>query len=101
MTDIIAFQAGREARIDGKRRDGRRNADWLHGWDTVDMQERLMIEHGVIDRIECPDCDGSGFTMLTRCCGYALPNGECCGNGTDGKEPCEFCQGEGWRQNDA
>lgn len=41
MTDIIAFQEGREARIDGKPRDGRRNADWLHGWDTVDMQERL------------------------------------------------------------
>lgn len=41
MTDVIAFQAGREARIDGKPRDGRRSADWLHGWDTVDMQERL------------------------------------------------------------
>jgi hypothetical protein len=41
MTDIIAFQEGREARIDGKPRDARRNADWLHGWDTVDMQERL------------------------------------------------------------
>lgn len=41
MTDIIAFQEGREARIDGRPRDGRRNADWLHGWDTVDMQERL------------------------------------------------------------
>lgn len=41
MTDIISFQEGREARIDGKPRDGRRNSDWLHGWDTVDMQERL------------------------------------------------------------
>lgn len=41
MTDIIAFQAGREARIANKPRDSRRNADWLHGWDTVDMQERL------------------------------------------------------------
>lgn len=41
MTDIIAFQAGREARIDGKPRDARRNADWLHGWDTIDMQARL------------------------------------------------------------
>lgn len=43
MTDIIAFQAGREARIANKPRDGRRNADWLHGWDTVDMQERLTL----------------------------------------------------------
>lgn len=41
MTDIISFQEGREARIDGKPRDGRRNADWLHGWDTIDMQARL------------------------------------------------------------
>jgi hypothetical protein len=41
VTDIIAFQAGREARIADKPRDARRNADWLHGWDTVDMQERL------------------------------------------------------------
>lgn len=46
MTDIIAFQAGREARIDGKPRDARRNADWLHGWDTVDMQERLTRDIG-------------------------------------------------------
>ena len=46
MTDIIAFQAGREARIDGKPRDTRRNADWLHGWDTVDMQERLSQDFG-------------------------------------------------------
>jgi len=43
MTDIIAFQAGREARIAKQPRDGRRNADWLHGWDTVDMQERLTL----------------------------------------------------------
>lgn len=48
MTDIIAFQAGREARIDGKPRDARRNADWLHGWDTVDMQERLTRDNGVL-----------------------------------------------------
>lgn len=48
MTDIIAFQAGREARIANKPRDSRRNADWLHGWDTVDMQERLTRDNGVL-----------------------------------------------------
>lgn len=48
MTDIIAFQAGREARIAKQPRDGRRNADWLHGWDTVDMQERLTRDNGVL-----------------------------------------------------
>ena len=36
--------------------------------------------------------------MLTRCCGYHLPHGECCGKGTDEKESCEFCQGQGWRE---
>lgn len=41
MTDIIAFQAGREARIANKPRDGRRNADWLRGWDQVDGDERI------------------------------------------------------------
>jgi len=41
VSEILGFQAGREARIANKPRDGRRNADWLHGWDTVDMQERL------------------------------------------------------------
>lgn len=46
MTDIIAFQAGREARIADKPRDARRNADWLRGWDTVDMQERLTRDCG-------------------------------------------------------
>lgn len=45
MTDIIAFQAGREARIANLPRDARRNADWLRGWDTVDMQERLKCDH--------------------------------------------------------
>lgn len=33
--DIIAFQAGREAAIAGKARDGRRSADWLEGFDQV------------------------------------------------------------------
>lgn len=57
MTDIIAFQEGREARIDGKPRDGRRNADWLRGWDQVDddfdrcpspnsLPKRKVVRHG-------------------------------------------------------
>jgi hypothetical protein len=47
MTDIISFQAGREARIANKPRDGRRNADWLHGWDIVDREAPRP----------CDDCD--------------------------------------------
>jgi len=35
--DIIQFQAGREARMDNEKRDQRRSADWLEGWDQVDM----------------------------------------------------------------
>lgn len=46
MTDIIAFQAGREARIANKRRDGRRCADWLRGWDQVDDDlDRFTRDH--------------------------------------------------------
>ncbi len=41
MSEILDFQAGREARINGKLRDGRRNADWLRGWDQVNADERL------------------------------------------------------------
>lgn len=33
MSEIIDFQDGREARIRGRNRDARRNADWLRGWD--------------------------------------------------------------------
>jgi hypothetical protein len=33
--NIIQFQAGREAAMSGERRDARRNADWLEGYDQV------------------------------------------------------------------
>lgn len=33
--DLLAFQAGREAAIEGKPRDGRRTNDWLEGYDSV------------------------------------------------------------------
>jgi hypothetical protein len=33
--DIIAFQQGREAAIEGKPRDARRSADWQEGYDAV------------------------------------------------------------------
>jgi hypothetical protein len=33
--DIIQFQAGREAAMEGHPRDGRRAADWLGGYDQV------------------------------------------------------------------
>lgn len=50
MTDIIAFQEGREARIAKKPRDGRRNADWLRGWDQVDDDlDRFTREHDMKD----------------------------------------------------
>lgn len=44
MSKILDFQSGREARIDGKPRDGRRNADWL-----PDDEQRLFdsIVHGL------------------------------------------------------
>jgi hypothetical protein len=31
--DIAQFQAGREAAMEGKPRDGRRCKDWLEGYD--------------------------------------------------------------------
>lgn len=33
--NIIQFQTGREAAIDGRKRDARRTADWLEGFDQV------------------------------------------------------------------
>jgi hypothetical protein len=36
--DIIAFQQGREAAIAGQKRDQRRSADWLEGFDQVALQ---------------------------------------------------------------
>jgi len=52
---------------------------------TVDAQEW----------IDCPECEGSGARRFIRCCGDALPNDECCGNGIDDAEPCDFCRGFG------
>ena len=34
-SEIIDYQAGREARIAGVPRDRRKNVDWLRGWDDV------------------------------------------------------------------
>ncbi len=50
MSEILDFQAGREARMNGKLRDGRRNADWLRGWDQVDADERLYTIERRINR---------------------------------------------------
>jgi len=41
MSEILNFQAGREARMNGKLRDGRRCRDWQRGWDQVDADERM------------------------------------------------------------
>lgn len=38
--NIIQFQAGREAAINGQPRDNRRSADWLEGWDQVNEEKR-------------------------------------------------------------
>lgn len=43
--DIIAFQAGREARINNLPRDKRRNADWLEGWDMEEASAKECAEH--------------------------------------------------------
>jgi len=55
------------------------------------------MTHSVTHEIECSECDGAGFMMVTRCCGYALQCGACCGNGIDDQDPCITCQGTGWR----
>lgn len=44
MTDILQFQAGREAAIAGLPRDGRRSADWLAGWDQVEIDRLRSAE---------------------------------------------------------
>ena len=34
-SEIFDYQSGRMARIKGVPRDGRKNIDWLRGWDNV------------------------------------------------------------------
>lgn len=51
MSEILDFQAGREARIAGKKRDARRNADWLRGWEQVDADERVAAIERDIDKL--------------------------------------------------
>lgn len=52
--DILQFQAGREARMDAKPRDGRRTADWLEGWDMAhaDICRWDEIRAAKWDRVE-------------------------------------------------
>lgn len=49
MSEILDFQAGREARINGKLRDHRRNADWLRGWDQVEED----VKRGAVEAKPC------------------------------------------------
>lgn len=43
VSEILNYQAGREARINGAPRDKRRNADWLRGWDDVDAEDNPRV----------------------------------------------------------
>jgi hypothetical protein len=40
-SEILDYQAGRSASMAGQPRDGRRNVDWLRGWDDVFDDRRL------------------------------------------------------------
>lgn len=40
-SEILDYQAGRNASMAGRPRDGRRNVDWLRGWDDVFDDRRL------------------------------------------------------------
>lgn len=42
---IIEFQAGREAGIAGQKRDRRKSADWLEGWDMEEKQRQRFERH--------------------------------------------------------
>ena len=37
--DLLQFQSGREAAINGLRRDERRSKDWLEGYDQVKAED--------------------------------------------------------------
>jgi hypothetical protein len=36
--NILQFQAGREAAMNGDKRDSRRHKDWLEGFDAITSQ---------------------------------------------------------------
>lgn len=42
--DILQFQAGREAAMAGHKRDQRRSADWLEGFDQVARDLQALSE---------------------------------------------------------
>ena len=47
-SEILDYQAGREARIKGFPRDRRKNVDWLRGWD--DVQDDYNAEEALAER---------------------------------------------------
>lgn len=54
MADNIQhFQDGREAAIAGDRRDGRKTADWLEGYDAVRCDH---AKHKTIEKMNCWIC---------------------------------------------
>ena len=77
MTNIAQFQAGREAAIAGLPRDGRRSADWLAGWDQVEIDRLRGVEEAArrLSRalwgwgIPAPDAnkDQQWFRMSPQC----------------------------------
>ena len=45
--DILAFQQGREAAMEGKLRDKRRSKGWLEGYDAVASPKQARTERGL------------------------------------------------------
>ena len=47
-------------------------------------------------KIDCYECDGTGCFMEQGCCGNALRDGSCCGNGIPVQVECKHCNGTGY-----
>lgn len=44
---------------------------------------------------DCPECNGSGFSIEPECCGRMNRDGSCCCNSVPSQEACGFCGGSG------
>ena len=70
---------------------------------SVKMCETALYALNQLLESECSTCNGSGQVQVEHyeqaCCGNALPNGDCCGDGMPEQqlvvEMCADCQGTG------
>lgn len=77
--------------------DAAREGAWREQKATHDKILALPAAHLLSSprEVDCPQCGGQGFYLVSGCCQNPRSTGECCGNPVPEQEACQFCGGGG------